>query len=414
MPPVVRILVGLLAGFAVGLGLSGSSARAAGVVTGLLGPVGIIFVNLIRMTVVPLVASLLIASVGSAASSKALARTGARAILLAVGLLTVAAAGSGVVADRAFGLIGMDPTSARALAALPSAGGTQPASSLGGWFIDLVPTNPIKAAADGAILPVIVFAVLFALVLAEVTPVRRNAVLQVVHGIADAMQRLVARILSLAPLGVFALAVPVAATLGWSAAGALAAYVGLVVVLTVVASVLLLYPLGIFGGPMSASAFVAFCAPAQAIAFASRSSLAALPAMLESAERADLPADTRTVVLPLAAALYHFGAAVAQTVGVVFLAHLYGILLSPLQFASMIVAVVAASFAVPGIPGGSIIAMAPALTAVHLPLEGIGILLAVDAIPDMFRTTANATGTLALTAVLRDQPAAGRVARTVL
>jgi Na+/H+-dicarboxylate symporter len=151
---------------------------------------------------------------------------------------------------------------------------------------------------------------------------------------------------------------------------------------------------------MSPSAFVSYCAPSQAIAFASRSSLAALPAMVASAERAGLARGASRVVLPLTMALFHFGAAIAQTVGVLFLARLFGVTLTPPQLVAVVVAVVLASFAVPGIPGGSIVAMVPVLTTVNLPIEGVGILLAVDTIPDMFRTTANLTGAMTLTAIL--------------
>ena len=94
------------------------------------------------------------------------------------------------------------------------------------------------------------------------------------------------------------------------------------------------------------------------------------------------------------------GAAVAQTVGVLFLARLFGVTLTVPQLATVIFAVVLVSFAVPGIPGGSIIAMVPVLAAANLPIDGIGILLAVDTIPDMFRTTANATGAMTLAAIL--------------
>jgi len=249
-------------------------------------------------------------------------------------------------------------------------------------------------------LPVILFAVMFGLALARVSGARRDAVLRVVQGIAETMQRLVVWILALAPIGVFALAVPLASRLGLAAAGAVIAYVALVVALTVAAVVLLLYPLGILAGRMSARAFVSYCAPSQAIAFASRSSLAALPAMVDSAERAGLPPGSSRVVLPLAVSVFHFGAAIAQTVGVVFLAHLFGMTLTPPQLATIVFAVVLASFAVPGIPGGSIIVMVPVLAAANLPIDGVGILLAVDTIPDMFRTTANITGAMTLTAIL--------------
>ena len=265
---------------------------------------------------------------------------------------------------------------------------------------ELVPQNVVKAAADGNMLPVIVFAVLFGLALARVAPVRRDGVLRVVEGIADAMQQLVAWILLLAPIGVFALAVPLTSRLGLAAGGAVLTYVALVVSLTIVA-IALLYPLGIVMGRMSARAFAAYCAPAQALAFASRSSLATLPAMVLAAERAGFQPAASRVVLPLAGSVFHYGTAVAQTVGVLFLAQLAGVTLSPWALALVAFAVVLASSAVPGIPGGSIIAIVPVLAAAHLPLDGIGLLLAVDTIPDMFRTTANVTGALTLTALTR-------------
>jgi proton glutamate symport protein len=327
-------------------------------------------------------------------------RTAVRALSIALGLLVIAATVTAFVAGPAFARISIDQAAALALR-----GPDTPASSTGNttiaqWIVDLVPQNVIKAAADGAILPLIVFAVLFGLALGRVGDAKREAVLKVVEGIAEAMQRLVAWILGLAPIGVFALAVPLAARLGLAAAGAVVAYIVLVVALTVGEVALLLYPLGILAGPLSASRFVSYCAPSQAIAFASRSSLAALPVMVESARSAGLPPESSSLVLPLGASVFHFGTAVAQTVGVLFLARLFGVTLTMPQLAAVILAVVVTSFAVPGIPGGSIIAMVPVLAAAKLPVDGIGILLAIDTIPDMFRTTANTTGTMTLTVLL--------------
>jgi len=401
----LRVLLGLVAGFLLGLALSGSSSPAAVTTVRILAPIGTIFVNLIRMTVIPLVVSLLIASVGAMTSSGRLGRVGIKALLISLALLTTAAAGSVLVARPIFARLSIDQGAAMALRGPETAVAANAGAAAGGsvaaqWFVDLVPQNVVKAAADGAFLPLIIFAVLFGLALARVSDAKRQAVLRVVEGIAEAMQRLAGWILELAPIGVFALAVPLASRLGLAAAGAVIAYVVVVVLLTIVAVALLLYPLGILAGPMSASTFVAYCAPSQAIAFASRSSLAALPAIVESAERGGLSPTAARVVLPLAVAVFHFGAAVAQTVGVIFLARLFGVTLTPPQLATVIVAVVLASFAVPGIPGGSIIAMVPVLAAANLPLEGIGILLAVDTIPDMFRTTANLTGAMTLTAIL--------------
>jgi proton glutamate symport protein len=402
-----RVLLGLVAGFGLGLALAGSSSPAVSTVLAVTGTVGTIFINLIRMTVIPLVASMLIASVGSLASSGALGRAGARAALVALAMLALTTVATVLIAAPVLARIQIDQGAAMALRgpSTSSTAFTAPAAApaLGQWFIDLVSPNLVKAAADGAMLPVIVFSVLFGVALAAVPADRRDAVLRVTQGIADALQRLVSGILELAPLGVFALAVPLASKLGLAAAGAVVAYIVLVVLLTVLAAAVLLYPVGIIAGSMSPKAFAAFCTPAQAVAFASRSSLAALPAMVESGERAHLPPIVARFILPLAASVFRVGAAVAMPVGVLFLARLYGATLSTPQLASVVFTVILSSFAVPGVPGGSIIAMVPVLAAVNLPIDGIGILLAVDTIPDMFRTTANVTGSLTLAAVLRRQ-----------
>lgn len=397
-----RVLIGLAAGFGVGLA---APSLASDVLAPVLVPIGTLFIDLIRVTVFPLVVSMLIASIGAIASTRALGRVGGRAIALAMLLLTIAAVASTLVAAPILQRVRIDRAAVTAMqstaAAAPAArAGGATTSRLGQWLIDLVPPNVFRAVIDDAMLPVIVFAVLFALALGRVREERRTPVLHVVEGISEAMQRLVGAILELAPYGVFALAVPLAARLGIAAAGAVAAYIVLVVSLTVVASLALLYPLGIVGGRMTPATFAAFCAPAQAVAFSSRSSLAALPAMLETAEASGAPPIVAGFILPLAASVFRFGAAIAQTVGVLFLARLYGVTLSGGQLASIVVAVIAATFAVPGIPGGSVIAMVPVLRAAEIPLDGIGILLAVDAIPDMFRTTANVTGTMAVAAAL--------------
>jgi Na+/H+-dicarboxylate symporter len=400
-----RVLIGLVAGFLVGLALAGSTTAIASNAIAALAVIGALFVNLIRMTVVPLVVSLLVASVGWMGASGGLGRVAARAAAIAVVLVATAAVLTLVVASIALARVPIDQTAAMAvrgpMPAGQSGGAPSAAPTAAQWFIDLVPANPVKAAADGAMLPVIAFAILFGLALARVPDERRRPVLLVAQGIADAMQRLVTGILAVAPIGVFALAVPLAAKLGVGAVGAVVAYIVLVVTLTIAVAALLLYPVGIVGGAMSPAAFFAFCAPAQAVAFASRSSPAALPAMIESAERAGMPPVVSRFIMPLAAAMSRVGAAVAMPVGVLFLARLYGVTLSVPQLATVVVAVIPSTFAVPGIPGGSIIAMAPVLSAVGLPLDGIGILLAVDTVPDMFRTTENLTGMMTIAAVLR-------------
>ena len=170
-------------------------------------------------------------------------------------------------------------------------------------------------------------------------------------------------------------------------------------------SLLVLYPLAILGGRVSPADFARAALPPQAVAISARSSLASLPAMMESARtRLKLPEEIVSFLLPLAASTYRPGGAVGLIVGVTFLAHLYGVALGAMQLATIVLTVVLTTFSVPGIPGGSILIMAPVLMAAGIDVAGVGILLGVDTIPDMFRTATNVTGDMAVATVLGRSP----------
>src|SRR5262249_42320396 len=176
------------------------------------------------MTVLPLVVSMLIAGVGGMASTRMLGRTGVRAVLVALALVAIAAAASAAIAQPILSRLQIDRSAAQTVQP-PSAGVArsnppEAPSRVAQWFIDLVPPNVVKAAGDDAMLPVIMFSVLFALALARVDDERRLPVLTVLEGIAEAMQRLVSAIIELAPIGVFALAVPLAGRFGTAMVGA--------------------------------------------------------------------------------------------------------------------------------------------------------------------------------------------------
>jgi Na+/H+-dicarboxylate symporter len=280
------------------------------------------------------------------------------------------------------------------------------------WLVSLVPSNPFRAAADGAMLPLIVFAMVLGLALISVPETARNRLVTIFRAIAESMLVIVRWLLVVAPIGVFALALPLVARLGLSAVGALATYVVLVSLAVLVFSLLVLYPAAALIGGVSLRDFARAAAPAQAVAISARSSLAALPAMIDGARtRLRLPEEITGFFLPLASAMFRVGATLGLTTGAVFIARLYGISLSGSQIVTILVTSVITSFSIPGIPGGSIIAMVPVLTSVGLPVEGVGILLGVDTIPDMFRTAANVTGQLAAATIVargekREPPAA--------
>lgn len=402
-----QVLLALAAGFAVGLPLSRFEGPFADGVLALLGPVGTIFVNAIRMTVIPLVVSSLIVGVTGAPDPRSVGRIGVRALVLFVVLVGVAAAFGVVFGAPLMALIPLDPSSVDALragaigAGATAAEGAKSIPSLGEWVVALVPSNPIKAAADGAMLPLIVVSVTFAAALMQVAPERRGAVVRVVEGIMDASLALVRAILAFAPLGVFALAVPLAATMGTDALGAILGYVVIVCGICVLFWLVVLYPLAVTVGRVPLRTFARATLPAQSIAFSSRSSLAALPALLESVrDTLRLPPAIGSFLIPLAATMFRVGAGIGQTVGVLFIARLYGVDLDTVQLVTIAVISLVTSFSVPGVPGGSIIVMVPVLTSAGIPVEGVGILLGADTIPDMFRTTTNVTGHMTAAVIL--------------
>lgn len=407
MSLTLQVLIALVAGFALGIPLAGSESALEQGLLAVLGPVGTVFINAIRMTVIPLVVSVLIVGVTSAPDPRAVGRIGARAILLFVAVVALAAAAGVLFGAPLLAMIPLDPSAVESLRAGAAEGagaaaeGARNIPSMGEWLVSLVPANPIKAAADGAMLPLIVTTVAFGVALVQVAPERRAAVVRVVEGVMDASLALVRAILTLAPIGVFALAVPLAAKMGTGALGAIAGYIVIVCGISVLFSVGVLYPVAVAVGKVPLRTFARAILPAQTIAFSGRSSLAALPAMLESVhDTLRLPSAIGNFLIPLASSMFRCGAGVGQTVGVMFLARLYGVDLGATALLTIAVTSTITSFSVPGVPGGSIIIMVPVLMAAGIPAEGVGILLGADTIPDMFRTTTNVTGHMTAAVVL--------------
>lgn len=406
MSLTTRVLLALAAGVAVGLALSEISPDLSARVATIVEPVGTIFVNAIRMTVIPLVVSTLIVGVANVGSGGAVARIGGRGIAVFVTLLVLSGVVGALVAPPVLANVKLDPNAVAALrASATTAGdlksGAAAIQSPAQWLVSLVPANPFKAAADGAMLPLIVFALVLGLALAATPPATRDRVLVIFRGLSESMLVVVRWLLVGAPIGVFALALPLVARLGLSAVGALATYVVLVSVAVAVFSIFVLYPAAAWLGGVSLRDFALAAAPAQAVAISARSSLAALPALMDSARtKLHLPEEICGFFLPFASAMFRVGATLGLTTGAVFLGRLYGIEIGVSQLVTLVLTATITSFSIPGIPGGSIIAMVPVLTAVGLPPEGVGILLGVDTIPDMFRTAANVTGQLSAATIV--------------
>jgi proton glutamate symport protein len=249
-------------------------------------------------------------------------------------------------------------------------------------------------------MPLILFTLLLALAIARSPAPARATMVDFFQGLGEAMLTLVRWVVMLAPLGVFALVLPLAAHAGSALAGAIGFYVVAYSVLCLAAS-LLLYPVVAIAGRIPMRRFARAALPAQLIAFSSSSSIASLPALVESADRGlGLPPRVSGFVLPLAVSTFKIAGPLSWTVGALFVGWFYGIPLHGSDLATIAFAAVFLSFAVPGVPRGAFIMLTPLFLAIGLPAEGIGILIAVDAIPDTFSTALNVTGDLAAAALV--------------
>lgn len=395
-------ILALASGFVVGAAAAASSPAMAGALLAVSEPVGTMWVNAIRMTVIPLVVSLLVTGIASMRDLRAVGRLGGGALVLFLALLAGVALFTALVAPPLYDRLVIDPASATALRerAAGGAGAVPPLPGFAAWLTSLIPVNPVAAAVDGAMLPLIVFTVAFALAVSRLPDGTRDVVLGVFRATGDAMLVLVRAVLWLSPLGIFALAVTLGARLGVSGAGAIGFYL-VTHAAILIAAIALLYPIAVVLGRVSPGAFARAVLPAQVVAMSTRSSLAALPAMLDAADqRLRLPREVSGFALPLAVSTFRLNLAVSWIVGGLFIAKLYGVPFGFQSLATFYLASVLMSFSVPGIPSGSLFIIAPLFPTVGLPVEGVGILIALDAVPDIFKTTLNVTGHMTSAVVL--------------
>jgi Na+/H+-dicarboxylate symporter len=393
-----RVLVALVAAVAAGIAiaLSGSPLllRAADAVA----PVGALWVNAIRMTVIPLVVSLIVTGVAEVADVKAIGRLGARTLVVFVAMLASLALVAVPLTAAVFGLLPERGPNAPPLPAGAAEAArlvaTDPAQTFSGWLVSLVPSNPIAAAANGAMLPLILFTLLFAIATATCNPASRTTVVGFFQGMRDVMLTLVRWVILVAPVGVFALILPLAAHAGSGIAGAIAFYIVAYSLLSL-GAILLTYPVVALVGRVPMRRFARAALPAQLIAFTSSSSVASLPALVESAEGLGLSKPISAFVLPLAVSVFKYAGPVTWTAGAMFVGWFYGVPLDPTALLIIALSAVFLAAAAPGVPRGGFILLAPLFTAIGLPVEGIGILIALDVLPDTFATALNVTGDLA-------------------
>ena len=409
MSLTARMLVALVAGLAVGILARMWVDVGGGALLAVAEPVGSLWVNALRMTLIPLVISLLISVIASVPDARSTGRLGLRAFIIFVVFLAIAGLVSVLLAPPLLALL---PITAETMAALQTGDAAAAAANaarmptLAQTIIDIVPSNPIRAAADGAMLPLVVFAVLLGAAATRVPPVQRAALVDVFRTLADAMLVLVGWVIAIAPIGVFALAIGLASRIGLAAVGVIASYIVILSAVIIVVTVLV-YVAAVVVGGVPLGRFARALAPGQAVAFSARSSMAALPALVEGARTVlRLPAVITSFVLPLAVSTLRLSSPIMWAITLPFLSRLYGIDISYAQLIALIAAGILLSFSIPGLPSASLFVMAPFLSGLGIPAEALGIVIAADAIPDLFKGVLNVTGHLAAaTIVARHVPA---------
>lgn len=401
--------IGLTAGLLLGLlaaALAEQQHPALANALTAIQPIGDIFKNLLSMVAIPLVATALFAGLAKLGELRMLGRLVVRTLgfFWVASVIAIAlgfAIGSVMLPEGAVSpekqavlqAAAADPAAVqRATAAIPT--GLQ-------FIVQLVPANPFKAAADGNLLPVIVFVAIFAIATATLPLERRAPLINMAEAATDALIRIVHWVLVVAPIGIFALVAPTAARYGWDIVRAMLWFIAAVILGVVLFHALVYLPSVALIARVSPRRFLRAAYPAMFMGFSATTSMAALPYMIDAADKElQIPRPVSGFVLPLGASINRAGSALFQAIAVLFIARLYGIPFGLGQMFQAGIAVFLASLTVAAVPSGGVISLFPAFQATGLPIAGLSILMGLDRISDMFRTMTNVTGHLATATVV--------------
>jgi DAACS family dicarboxylate/amino acid:cation (Na+ or H+) symporter len=399
-----KILLGLALGAAAGVTVNlvaGGAPWVAAVNRYVTGPAGQIFLRLLFMVVIPLVFATLALGVAGLGDLKNLGRVGAKTL----GYFFVTTAMAAALGLTMVNLIrpgeGLDPATIERLQGM-YAGQAQErfaaskATEFGvDTFVQIVPRNPVRAAADMDMLGLIFFAIVFGVALALIPAARAAPMLRVLESLAEAVTKVIDLAMRLAPFGVFALIFVVTSTFGWGLLKQLALYVAVVLAGLVLHSVVTLSLAVRLLAGLSPRLFWSKIREVALTAFSTSSSNATLPTSLLVAERnLRIPPSIGGFVLPLGATMNMNGTALFEGVTVLFVAQVFGVDLTLAEQLIVVVLSVLTAIGAAGVPGGSIPLLMMMMTSVGVPAEGIAIVLGVDRILDMSRTVPNVAGDL--------------------
>lgn len=396
--PVAWTLGGLVAGLALGIALAGSAA--ADVVLEVAAPLGRLWLRALQMTIIPLVSGLLVIGIGEAVAAARAGSLAGRTLGLFAAVLVGGTLASALLMPLLLDAFPLPEAAAAALrGAVPDQALVVPGA--GAFIESLIPANVFAAAANDAILPVIVFVALLGLAITRLPDVPRAQLSGLFAALAGAMLIVIGWVLRIAPLGVFCLALGVGVQSGTSAIGALVHYIALVASmggLVLVAA----YLVAMLGARRPLATFAREMLPVQAVALSTQSSLASLPAMLAACNRLGVARSSAEFVLPLAVALFRATGPGMNLAVCIYVAKLSGVALTPEVLAAGVATTLLTTVGTVSLPGtiSFVSAIGPIALAMGLPLEPLALLVAVEMLPDIMRTVGNVTMDVAVTATI--------------
>ncbi|HTO75542.1 MAG TPA: cation:dicarboxylase symporter family transporter [Thermoanaerobaculia bacterium] len=412
-------LIALAAGLVIGLLGHRTESRAVRALAAAAKPIGDVWFASLQMVIVPLMVVFTLAAIVSSRREGVGSLTG-RAVLLFTTMLAAGAVLALLLMPRIVRLYPVDPATIAALEARTSV----PAAvreiaragpvSVGEWVSALIPRNLLESAVRGEILPLLLFTVLIGLAITRLPSELRDPLSRILEGCSEAMLIAVRWILALTPVGVFAFALLFALGAGGAAIGVLGAWAVIGSGLSLLCT-LLLYPVTALLGRTRVRDFARAVAPAQLVAATTRSSIAALPALVQGGrERLRLPDTATGLVLPLGVSLFKLNRIVSSTAKVIFLAHVCGVSLSAGQVTTFLLTIGILSFSTAGIPSRGTLRSLPAYLAAGIPLEAVVLVDTVEAIPDVFGTVLNVTGDMSAATLLSRSSRVRRAADAAL
>ena len=395
--PVWWTLGGLVAGLLAGIGLTNLDMAAA--VVAITEPIGSLWLRALQMTIIPLVASLLIVGIAQLVEAASAGRVARR--MLTIMFLVLVAGGLATTVLMPL-LLEIFPPPVGATGLFQTGGAETETTALpgiGAFFQSLIAPNLFSAAAETAMLPLAIFFALFAVAVTRLPDAQSARLLEFFRALGNAMLVIIGWVLWLAPVGVFALAVGVAARAG---GGAFATLLHYIVVVSAMGLVVLVaaYALAVFVGRVGLPRFSRDSLSAQAVAISTQSSLASLPAMLASVRRMGVREDISDFVLPLAVAIFRATSPAMNLAVVYYVANISGVVIEPTAMAAGIAVALVISVGSVSLPGtiSFVVSVGPIALAMGVPVEPLALLVAVEMIPDIMRTLANVTMNMAVTA----------------